>query len=150
MQVNIQTDHQIAHNKPDIILHDKNDNSVLIIDIAIPNDYNVIHKRAEKLRNYTDLAVELKCLNPASSSAVVQYDRHESEYSTDPSSILLFMASVIVFIVLSGTSCTNDCFVSRHIPPNIHCCGRMRPALFFRLVKRLSSTSTIKPSPPIF
>lgn len=54
----LQTDHQIAHNKPDIILHDNNDNSVLIIGIAIPNDYNVIHN----LRNYTDLAVELKTL----------------------------------------------------------------------------------------
>ena len=58
----IQTDHQIAHNKPDILLHNKDENYLLIIDMAIPSDYNVVTKRAEKLRNYTDLAVELKTL----------------------------------------------------------------------------------------
>ena len=58
----IQTDHHIAHNKPDILIHDKKENNLLIIDIAIPSDYNVVAKRAEKLRNYTDLAIELKSI----------------------------------------------------------------------------------------
>ena len=56
----IQTDHEIQHNKPDIILHEKAKNTAYIIDIAVPSDYNIVNKRAEKLRNYVDLAIELK------------------------------------------------------------------------------------------
>ena len=58
----IQTDHRINHNKPDIIVLDKVKNVALIIDVAIPNDYNIARKRFEKLRNYTDLAIEIKTL----------------------------------------------------------------------------------------
>ena len=53
----IQTDHEIQHNKPDIILHEKTKNTAYIIDIAVPSDYSVVNKRAEKLRNYVDLTV---------------------------------------------------------------------------------------------
>ena len=59
---NIQTDHQLRHNKPDIIIYDKVRKSVKIIDIAIPNDANIANKISEKIQNYTDLAVELKVL----------------------------------------------------------------------------------------
>ena len=58
----IQTDHPIAHNKPDIILLNKTKRKATIIDIAVPNDTNIAMKRLEKLRNYTDLAVEIKTL----------------------------------------------------------------------------------------
>ena len=58
----IQTDHQIEHNKPDIILLNKTSKEALIIDVAIPSDYNIPRKRIEKIRNYTDLAIELKTL----------------------------------------------------------------------------------------
>ncbi|XP_066912330.1 uncharacterized protein [Clytia hemisphaerica] len=58
----IQTDHQIDHNKPDIVVLNKQTKEALIIDIAIPSDYNIPRKRIEKIRNYTDLAVELKTL----------------------------------------------------------------------------------------
>ena len=56
----IQTDHQITHNKSDIVLHNKDENYLLIIDMAIPSDYNVVTKRAEKLRNYTELGCRIK------------------------------------------------------------------------------------------
>lgn len=58
----IQTDHEIHHNKPDIIVLRKNEKNATIIDIAVPNDANIATKRLEKLRNYTDLAVEMKML----------------------------------------------------------------------------------------
>ena len=58
----IQTDHQIDHNKPDIVHLNKMTREALIIDIAIPSDYNIPRKRIEKIRNYTDLAVEIKTL----------------------------------------------------------------------------------------
>ena len=58
----VQTDHTINHNKPDIIIHNKFTNKISIIDIAIPNDYNVVEKRAEKIRKYVDLAIEIKTL----------------------------------------------------------------------------------------
>ena len=58
----IQTDHQIQHNKPDILILHKTERRATIIDIAVPNDSNIPMKRLEKLRNYTDLAVEIKTL----------------------------------------------------------------------------------------
>ena len=54
------TDRRIDHNMPDIIFIDKSEKSVKIIDVAIPMDKNVITKRFEKLRNYTNLSIELK------------------------------------------------------------------------------------------
>ena len=49
---NIQTDHQLRHNKPDIIIYDKVRKSVKIIDIAIPNDANIANKISEKTKLY--------------------------------------------------------------------------------------------------
>ena len=56
----IQTDHKIDHNKPDILILDKMNKSLKIIDVAIPTDKNIANKRAEKIQKYTNLAVELK------------------------------------------------------------------------------------------
>ena len=58
----VQTDHCLQHNKPDIIVVDKTKNEANIIDIAIPNDYRIAQKRLEKIRNYTDLSTEIKTL----------------------------------------------------------------------------------------
>jgi len=38
----IRTDHNICHNKPDIVVVDKTSQTAAIIDIAIPNDYNIV------------------------------------------------------------------------------------------------------------
>ena len=60
----IMTDHAIYHNKPDIVFIDKIKKVAQIIDIAIPMDINVVAKRFEKIRNYANLAIELKeCWN---------------------------------------------------------------------------------------
>ena len=56
----VQTDHTVRHNKPDILLVDKNERHAIIIDIAVPSDYNITRKRAEKIQNYQDLSYELK------------------------------------------------------------------------------------------
>ena len=56
----IQTDHSINHNKPDIIIFEKIKKHVFIIDIAIPNDFNIICKHTEKIQKYTNLKFELK------------------------------------------------------------------------------------------
>ena len=57
----VQTDHAMQHNKPDIIATDKAKNTAYIIDVAIPNN-NISRKRLDKIRAYTDLAVEVKTL----------------------------------------------------------------------------------------
>ena len=52
----------MQHNKPDIIAIDKAQNTAYIIYVAIPNDNNISRKRLDKIRAYTDLAVEVKTL----------------------------------------------------------------------------------------
>ena len=55
----IQTDHEIEHNKPDIIVHDKMKRECIIIDVACPFDSRVDKKEVEKIEKYQDLKREL-------------------------------------------------------------------------------------------
>ena len=55
---NIHTDKHIKHRRPDIVLHNKREKTVIIIDVAIPADVKT--KYNEKLEKYTDLAHEIK------------------------------------------------------------------------------------------
>ena len=54
-----------------------------------------------------------------------------------------------VAALLSGIANMKLSPVSRLLPPKIHCCGRCLPWWFLRLVKRLSSISTIVLGSPI-
>ena len=56
----IITDRTIHFNRPDITFHDKNNQTVYLIDIAIPNTHNMISTISDKLAKYQDLAIELK------------------------------------------------------------------------------------------
>ena len=39
---------------------DKREQTVLFIDITIPNDHNIIEKRLEKIEKYADLGIEIE------------------------------------------------------------------------------------------
>lgn len=56
----IITDKTIHFNRPDITLHDKQNKTVFLIDIAIPNTHNLTTTFTEKNTKYTDLAIEIK------------------------------------------------------------------------------------------
>ena len=56
--MSITTDRAIAANKPDIVV--KNDKEWLIIDVAIPDDANILTKEAEKISKYRDLEIEVR------------------------------------------------------------------------------------------
>ena len=56
----IQTDKEIRANRPDITFVDKREQTVLFIDVTIPNDHNIVEKRLEKIEKYTDLGIEIK------------------------------------------------------------------------------------------
>jgi hypothetical protein len=51
----VQTDRTISNNKSDIIIHDNEKRTCMLIDVAIPGDRNVIKKQAEKISKYKDL-----------------------------------------------------------------------------------------------
>ena len=55
-----QTDHHIGHNRPDIVLVNKEEKSCTIIDVACPFDTRVLCKEREKINNYWDLKYEIK------------------------------------------------------------------------------------------
>ena len=58
----IQTDHEVINNKPDIIVVDKINKTANLIEVAVPNDYNICNKRLQKIRAYTNLSGEIKTL----------------------------------------------------------------------------------------
>ena len=54
----VKTDRHIPCNKPDIIIQEKDSKRCLIIDVAIPSDYNIQKKATEKMSKYVDLQIE--------------------------------------------------------------------------------------------
>ena len=58
----IYTDRAIRHCRPNIILIEKVDSRVKIIDIAVLWDANIESKYREKVDHYKDLAIELSSL----------------------------------------------------------------------------------------
>ena len=59
-QDTIQTDKEIRANRPHIVSVDKREQTVLLIDVTIPNDHYIIEKRLKKIEKYTDPGVEIK------------------------------------------------------------------------------------------
>ena len=56
---NIRTDCVTEARPPDIVIIDKNNQETLIINVAIPEDFCVRDKKAEKILEYQDLALEI-------------------------------------------------------------------------------------------
>lgn len=56
----LQTDRTIQHNRPDIVVLDKKENIMYLIDVAIPAPVNVDKKHTEKIEKYLPLAYEMK------------------------------------------------------------------------------------------
>ena len=56
----IQTDREIHHRRPDIVIQKKKAKETIIVDIAVPGDNNVLQKETEKYEEYQDLAREIK------------------------------------------------------------------------------------------
>ena len=53
------TDRAVGANRPDIVIRDKLEKKVFIIDISCPSDVNVLTKENEKVAKYSALRVEL-------------------------------------------------------------------------------------------
>ncbi|XP_044755067.1 uncharacterized protein LOC123314020 [Coccinella septempunctata] len=54
------TDRAVQHNRPDIVIFDKINKKVTIIDVTVPADDNITKAYTEKLTKYHDLAFEMK------------------------------------------------------------------------------------------
>ena len=58
----VRTDRRIHHRRPDIVIVDKENKQVTIIDVAIPSDNNIKEKEIEKITKYQDLKLEVQKL----------------------------------------------------------------------------------------
>ena len=56
----IQTDREIHHRRPDIVIPKMKAKETIVVDIAVPGDSNVLQKETEKYKKYQDLAREIK------------------------------------------------------------------------------------------
>jgi len=59
---NIYTDHLLAARCPDIVVIDKQQKTVQIVDVSVPSDCHVAQKEKEKIEKYRDLSIELSSL----------------------------------------------------------------------------------------
>ena len=55
----LTTDREVGSNRPDIVIRDKEEKKVYIIDVSCPSDVNVKNKENEKITKYSGLRVEL-------------------------------------------------------------------------------------------
>jgi len=61
-EFNIYTDRFLSVRHPDIVVIDKCEKMVKIIDVAVPLDSNVSTKEMEEIEKYKDLSLELSSL----------------------------------------------------------------------------------------
>ena len=59
------------HRRPDAILEDTEKKEILIVDMACPMECNVLQKTTEKLRNYGQLAYEIRERRPGYRVSIV-------------------------------------------------------------------------------
>lgn len=53
-------DHEVQHNRLDIVIVPKKEETGLLIDIADPQDNNVLERHQEKARKYSALEDDMK------------------------------------------------------------------------------------------
>ncbi|CAH1108044.1 unnamed protein product [Psylliodes chrysocephalus] len=56
----IQTDREVIHNRPDILIFDKQTKEITIIDISVPAPANIHKKEKEKIDKYLLLSEDMK------------------------------------------------------------------------------------------
>ena len=56
----VQTDNNIEHCRPDILIVNKCEKEAIIIDIAVPGDIRIIDREQDKILAYQDLKYEIK------------------------------------------------------------------------------------------
>jgi hypothetical protein len=65
----VLTDIHIQHNRPDIIILNKQEKQAYLLDIAVPNSHNITHTYNTKINKYLRLSVamrNLRCLEKIS------------------------------------------------------------------------------------
>ena len=67
---NIRTQHVTEARRPDIVLFDKKNQETFIVDVAIPEDFHVRDKEAEKISQYQDLALEVSRMQNTKSKVI--------------------------------------------------------------------------------
>jgi len=76
----VQTDRTIPNNKPDIIIHDSEKGTYMLIEVAILGDRNVIKKEAEKILKYKDLTIEIKHMWNVKTKVIPVNNRGDWDY----------------------------------------------------------------------
>ena len=56
----IQTDREIHHRRPDIVIQKKKVKETIIVDIAVPGDSNITHKESESMKSIKTWQERLK------------------------------------------------------------------------------------------
>ena len=56
----IQTDKEIEHSRPGIVILNKKERSCVLLDVTCPFDTRILQKEREKIEKYQDLKIEIK------------------------------------------------------------------------------------------
>ncbi|XP_045535408.1 uncharacterized protein LOC106709986 [Papilio machaon] len=67
----IITDRTITANRPDIVIIDRSEGCVMLVDVTIPHDENLVKAEKEKLLKYLDLAHEITAMWRMKSTTII-------------------------------------------------------------------------------
>ena len=56
----VHTKRKVTTNRPDIIIKNTKEETYILIDVAIPEDTNVVQKETEKKLKYKSLCIEIQ------------------------------------------------------------------------------------------
>ena len=56
----VHTDREVTANRPNIIIKNKKEKTITLIDVAIPADRNIVQNEAEKKLKYKSLYIEIQ------------------------------------------------------------------------------------------
>ena len=69
--VEIKTTTKIKHNRPDIVVKMPEQRKWQLIDVAIPQDHNIVSKENEKVNKYIDLASVIRTVHKVQTEIVL-------------------------------------------------------------------------------
>lgn len=67
----IVIDSKMTNNQPDILVLNKTDNTIFLIEVAYPNENNLLEKHQEKQVKYADLSTKIKEMWHGNSAKVI-------------------------------------------------------------------------------
>ena len=138
----IQTDKEIEHRRPDILVIDKEQRECKIIDIAVPRDQNVKVKKLEKITKYQDLRLQVQKLWNVKATVIPVVVGALGTVSEELENYLKAIGILIVISSLQKAALLGIAFIFKRVLGNSECGSLSYVKVFFSPCSGMSYQKT--------